>query len=70
MQTPETVAGEARAALARRRITQKQLAKDTGRSQTYWSRRLSGEIALDVADLAVIARVTGVPMADLVAGAA
>ena len=39
-------------------------------SQTYWSRRMSGEVPLDVTDLADLARVTGVAITDLVAGAA
>lgn len=63
-------AGEARAALARAGITQVRLAELTNRSQSYWSRRLSGELAMDVADLAEIAGRTGVRLADLVEGAA
>lgn len=65
-----TTAAEVRAALARADITQTAVAEATGRSQSYWSRRLSGEIPLDVDDLAVIAGLTGTPMAALVAGAA
>lgn len=66
----DIVAGEVRAALARRRITQTALAEATGRSQTYWQRRLSGEHPMDTDDLAAVADLTGTPMADLVAGAA
>ena len=62
-------AAEVRAALARIDMTQNELAGATGRSQAYWSKRLSGRIALNVADLALISRLTGVPIADLTAAA-
>ena len=65
-----TTAAEVRAALARKKITQTALAEATGRSQTYWQRRLSGERPMDVQDLGVIAQLTGVPVSALVAGAA
>ena len=71
MSDPVTqAAGEVRAALARANVTQTTVAEVTGRSQAYWSRRLSGEVPMDVSDLAVIADLTGVPMSHLVAGAA
>lgn len=63
-------AGEARAALARANVTQTALAEQTGRSQAYWSRRLSGEVPLDVVDLAEVASLTGTPVSVLMAGAA
>ena len=70
MSTPnERVAGEVRAALARAQVTQTALAEQTERSQTYWSRRLSGDIPLDVDDLAAVSAATGVPLAALVAAA-
>jgi transcriptional regulator with XRE-family HTH domain len=67
---PESVAGEVRAALARRQITQTSLAEATGRSQAYWSKRLNGSVPLDVADLAAVADLTGVPVESLVSGRA
>ncbi len=70
MPTPtETAAAEVRAALARCRITQTHLAQHTGRSQAYWSRRLSGDQAMSTDDLGVISALTGVPVADLVSAA-
>ncbi len=71
MTTPATAtaAAEVRAALARCRITQTALAETTGRSQSYWSRRLSGEQPMTVADLEVISALTGVPVADLLVAA-
>jgi len=62
-------AGEVRAALARANITQTEVAERTGRSQAYWSRRLTGETPLDVSDLDLIAAITGVPVASLVSAA-
>jgi hypothetical protein len=66
----DPVISEVRAALARVDMTQAELAKVTGRSQTYWSRRLRGGLPLNVTDLALISRITGVPVADLMRGAA
>lgn len=66
----ETVAAEARAALARHKITQTALAHATGRSQAYWSKRLTGAQAMTVDDLAAVAEVTGVDMASLLGSAA
>lgn len=60
-----STAAEVRAALARLDMTQTELAAVTGRSQGYWSKRLSGRIALNVTDLALISRLTGVSIADL-----
>lgn len=62
-------AGEARAALARANVTQTHLSEITGRSQAYWSRRLSGEVPMDVADLSAVADVAGVTVSDLVSAA-
>lgn len=44
MGTNESVAAEARAALARRNMTQSRLAEITGRSRPYWQKRLSGAV--------------------------
>lgn len=65
----ERAAGEVRAALARRQITQTRLAQETGRSQAYWSRRLSGERPLSVADLALISDLTDTPVDSLLGAA-
>jgi len=65
MSTPnaESVAAEVRAALARRQITQTTLAEVTGRSQAYWSRRLSGRQPMSVDDLSTVAEIAAVPLA-------
>lgn len=72
MSTPDTesVAAEVRAALARRQITQTTLAEVTGRSQAYWSRRLSGRQPMSVADLTTVADLAAVPLASLLESAA
>lgn len=72
MSTPdaESVAAEVRAALARRQITQTTLAEVTGRSQAYWSRRLSGRIPMSVDDLSVVAEIAAVPLASFLGRAA
>lgn len=56
----EYVAAEVRAYMARRRITGNQLPGLIGKSQSYWSRRLNGETAFDVDDLAVLGRLLDV----------
>jgi len=70
MQTNVTavrVAGEVRAAMARRGVSQTALAAALGMSQAAVSRRLRGAIPLDVKELAAIAEILGVPMSVLVA---
>lgn len=54
------VAAQVRAELARARISGSALARATGKSQSYWARRLSGRVPLDVDDLEVVAAVVGV----------
>jgi len=66
MSNSQAVAAEARAALARAQVTQTNLAEATGRSQGYWSKRLSGKQPLDVEDLSAISRLTGVAVARLI----
>ena len=66
----EALAGEARAALGRARLSVRALARATDHSHAYWSTRLSGAQPMTVDDLAVIADQTGVPLADLMAAAA
>lgn len=61
------VAAEVRAAMARARINPTQLARMTGKSQTYWWRRVVAvETALDVDDLATVAGILGVRISDLI----
>ena len=63
----ELVAEEARALMARRRVSQTDLAAATSTTQPYWSRRLTGAVALDVDDLAALAAFLDVPVTDLLA---
>lgn len=60
---------EVRAALARAGLNVADLARATGTSHGYWSKRLNGAIALDVDDLATVAGVTGAPVESLVRAA-
>lgn len=65
----ERVAANVRAELARKGITQTELAAQLNKTQPFVSRRLSGRVALDVADLASIATVLNISMAALVVAA-
>jgi transcriptional regulator with XRE-family HTH domain len=47
--------------MARNRITISELPELLGKSQSYWSRRINGEVALDVEDLAALASLLKVP---------
>lgn len=51
----EHVAEEVRAELARRRLSVNKLPQLIGKSQSYWERRTSGKIPMDVEDLAALA---------------
>lgn len=62
-------AAEARAALARASMTIAGLARATGTSHGYWSKRLTGAIPMTVDDLTAIAAHTGVPVESLVRAA-
>lgn len=64
--TVERVAANVRAELARKGITQSDLAAKLNKSQPFISRRLSGRVAFDVADLASIATVLDVSITSLV----
>lgn len=64
------VAEEIRVLLARRRMSASELARRSGMTQPYISRRLTGEIAFDVDDLERIAFALEVAPADLLSGAA
>jgi len=65
----ERVAANVRAELARKGITQTDLAAKLAKSQPFVSRRLSGRVPFDVADLAAIASVLDITVADLVVAA-
>ena len=60
------VAEEVRALLARRRISGVQFAKQIGKSQPYFSRRLNGDVAFDLDDLEAIAKVLDIDVTDLI----
>lgn len=64
--TVERVAANVRAELARKGITQTDLAVKLNKSQPFISRRLSGRVAFDVADLASIAEVLNIPITSLI----
>lgn len=63
------MAEEIRALMARRRISGVGLAARINRSQSYVSRRLTGEVPFDVDDLEAIAVALGVTAAKLVSSA-
>jgi len=60
---------ELRAELARHRITAAEVAQRLDRSEAYVSRRLTGEIPLNLDDLAEIAEMLGIAPAALIARA-
>jgi transcriptional regulator with XRE-family HTH domain len=62
----QLVAAEVRAEMARQRMSQAGLAKLLGVAQQTVSRRLVGEVPFDVAELARIADLLGVPMTQFV----
>lgn len=63
------VAGEIRAWMGRRGVTQTALAETLGLSQSQISKRLRGTIPLDIVELKKIADFLGVDVATLVGGA-
>ncbi len=58
------VAAEVRAELARQQISQSELAKRLGVAQQTVSRRITGDIPFDIAELSKIAEILGVPFAN------
>ncbi len=64
------VAAQLRSELARHQVSGVELAGRLGVSQPYVSRRLSGNVPLDLDDLQRIAGVLGVTVGDLVPAAA
>jgi transcriptional regulator with XRE-family HTH domain len=61
----ERIAAEVRAEMGRARINGSQLARLLKRSHTYVWRRLSGEVAFDVAELEEVAVALGIPVEQL-----
>lgn len=57
-----SVAAEVRAEMARQNVPQREVGRVLGLSQTGAWRRLSGETPFDVAELAKVAELLGVPM--------
>lgn len=64
----EQVAAEIRAQLARRRMSGRALAKQLGETPTWVSRRLAGQVPLDVDDIQRIAEVLGLTPMELLVG--
>lgn len=61
-QTSEDVAGEVRAWMGRRRRSGRSIAFELGWTEVYLSRRLTGQVPFDVADLAALAGLLDVPV--------
>jgi len=57
-----SVAAEVRAELARQQIPQREVGAALGMSQAAAWRRLKGEVPFDVAELAAVATLLGVPL--------
>lgn len=65
-----TVAANVRAEMARHRVSGRELAQRVGRSQTWLSRRLVGEIAFALDELEAVSIALDVPVARLMGIAA
>ena len=59
---PDRVAAEVRAWMARRHRSGRSIALELGWTEIYLSRRLTGKVPFDVADLAMIADLLEVPV--------
>lgn len=66
----QRIAAEVRAEMGRARVNGSQLARKLNRSHTYVWRRLSGEVAFDVAELEDVAGALGVPVSKFLEPAA
>ena len=60
-----SIATEIKVWMARRRLTQAELAARVGHDQTWLSKRLSGKIILDVEDVLALADALGIRAVDL-----
>lgn len=58
----ESIAAEVRAQLARQRRSARSVALEIGWTQRYMARRVNGDVAFNVDDLAAIAEVLDVPV--------
>jgi transcriptional regulator with XRE-family HTH domain len=65
MSSYEAVVGELRATAARRRISQKKLAARLGHNQQWLSRRLNGDVTLDLREFVELCDVLGASPAKL-----
>jgi transcriptional regulator with XRE-family HTH domain len=63
--TREAVATAVREAMARKKISGRALADQLGMSQSVFSRRMTGEVAFTVDELAAVAAALGEPPAKL-----
>jgi transcriptional regulator with XRE-family HTH domain len=64
-----SIAAEIRQAMARRMVTGAQIARDTGRSQSYISKRLRAEASFTANDVEDICRVLGEDLEQLLVAA-
>jgi transcriptional regulator with XRE-family HTH domain len=62
----EAVAEELRANMARRRVSQKWLGDLLGHSQAYISRRVTGAVPLDIAELERVAEQLGMTVSEII----
>lgn len=69
MSAYEAVVGELRAEFARRRLSQKKMAARLGHNQQWLSRRLSGDVTLDLREFVEICDVLGASPAKVMAEA-
>lgn len=64
-----TIAEEVRVLMARRRMSAVRLGVEIGRSQSYMSRRLTGDMPFDLDDLEAICAALDVPISSLMGSA-
>ena len=65
----DAVAAEVRAEVARQALTQQQLADRLGEGQWWVSRRLTGDVAWEIADLMRVAEALGVQVTQFIPAA-
>lgn len=61
----QKTAANVRAEMARKRVSQRDMARHLGCSHTTMQRRLSGEVALDIDELGAIAAALDIPLSAL-----
>lgn len=64
--TQQAIAGAVRAAMARRKCSQKTLRTQIGWSVSFLGRRVAGDVDFSVSELITVARALGVDPADLI----